>query len=110
MPINVENLEMLLIANREKLTIQQALRQERLVHSLIEGAPSCQLLNLPSVCCRKCEVCYVIHGQNDTDTVAGWVEKGYAAGPFEQPPLNKFRVNSLLAATNSGKVRPVLDV
>jgi hypothetical protein len=52
----------------------------------------------------------LIHGQNNTDTVAGWEEKGYSAGPFEQTPLNKFIVNSLLVATNSGKVRLVLDV
>jgi hypothetical protein len=69
---------------------------------LIEGAPSCQLLNLLSVFFVENAKSAIIHGQNDSDTVAGW-----AAGLFEQP---EFRVNLLLATTNSGKVRPVLDV
>jgi hypothetical protein len=29
--------------------------------------------------------------------VAHWVKKGYASGPFSEPPLKRFRANAILA-------------
>jgi hypothetical protein len=45
-----------------------------------------------------------------TDTVATWIKCGFAVGPFDEPPLKNFRVNSLVAIDNGVKVRPKLDV
>ena len=50
------------------------------------------------------------YGKEVTDTIAHWVKSGFAAGPFDSPPLSKFRVNSLAAVPQDGKVRPVINV
>ena len=50
------------------------------------------------------------HGQLVTDTIGVWIKKGFASGPFDSPPLPKFRVNPLIAVEQHGKIRPVLNV
>jgi hypothetical protein len=44
------------------------------------------------------------------DTVASWIKAGYAAGPFDEPPTQEFRVNSLMAVDQGKKIRPILNV
>jgi hypothetical protein len=44
-------------------------------------------------------------GEEVTDSIANWITKGFAAGPFISPPLEKFRCNSILAVTQPRKVR-----
>ncbi len=43
-------------------------------------------------------------------TVADWINAGFVAGPFKQPPLDNFRVNRMIAIVKGPKVRPVLNV
>jgi hypothetical protein len=45
-----------------------------------------------------------------TDAIASWIKKGFVVGPFEKPPFNHFRSNPLMAATQTTKVRPILNV
>ena len=42
--------------------------------------------------------------------IVSWVKKGFVSGPFSEPPLNKFRANSLMAVKQSTKVRPILNI
>ena len=51
-----------------------------------------------------------VYGECVADTVASWVKAGYAAGPFEQPPLHDFRTNCLMAVDQGHKIRPILNV
>ena len=45
-----------------------------------------------------------------TDAIAYWIKSGFACGPFDSPPLDRFRVNQLAAVPQDGKVRPVINV
>ena len=57
-----------------------------------------QLHLLPPVHCENPidfanhEVCHLL-----TDQIGSWVAKGYACGPFSEPPMGSFRVNPLFA-------------
>jgi hypothetical protein len=50
------------------------------------------------------------HGELVTDTIASWVKQGFVCGPFVEPPLNRFRVNPLMAVEQDDKVRLVMNV
>jgi hypothetical protein len=108
-PLNIEKLEDEVRGKMSYLSHQQILRARRLLHSLREGAPSLQKGALPCVVVDNASNT-TKYGVQISDTVATWVVKGFAAGPFDQPPLKKFRSNSLLAVCNHVKVRPVLNV
>ena len=45
-----------------------------------------------------------------TDNLATWLKKDLVCGPFDTPPLDTFRVNSLMAIDQNEKVRLVLYV
>ena len=45
-----------------------------------------------------------------TDAIAYGIKSGFACGPFDSPPLDRFRVNQLAAVPQDGKVRPVINV
>jgi hypothetical protein len=51
-----------------------------------------------------------LHGEAVVDTVATWVKNGFAAGPFDAPPLPGFRTNCLMAVDQGLKIRPILNV
>jgi len=98
----------LLNSNRDKLTKAQYQRGLRAVSYVAEGATCAQKTELPS-CMQKNAKNAMIYGEAVTDTVASWVKEGFAAGPFDSPPLDKFRVNCLMAIPQNSKVRPVLN-
>ena len=81
----------------------------RAVAYLTTGAPACQDKVLPPLSCKNADSVYE-NGQQMTDTLVEWLKEGYVAGPFSQPPLEKFRVNALMAVLRGDKVRPVLNV
>jgi hypothetical protein len=107
--INVDRLEYHLANKAEVLTEQQRLRGERIVYSLRNGASNLQKSRLPPVMVPNANST-VRAGPAVTDTVATWIKCGFAVGPFDEPPLKNFRVNSLVAIDNGVKVRPILDV
>lgn len=88
---------------------QQLKRGYKVVRNLEFGAPSLQKTSLPGVFCDNAKISFV-YGREMTDTLAAWVSAGFVCGPFTQPPLEKFRVNSLLMVPQTDKVRPVLNV
>jgi len=87
----------------------QIKRASTVIHNLTHGAPTHQMLELPSLDDRNCPSA-IEYGKEVTDCVATWVKSGFAAGPFVTPPLKKFRCNSLMAVPQDNKVRPVLNV
>ena len=91
------------------LSPSQVLRAEKVIRNLEHGAPSNQKFDLPG-CFVENSKATLKHGREVTDTVVYWLKNGYVAGPFNQPPLPKFRVNPIMAVVQEGKVRPVLDV
>jgi hypothetical protein len=94
---------------KAKMTSHQYERCQRTVSYLKEGAPSFQMNELPG-CHVKNASSTIAHGREVTENIATWIAEGYAAGSFDGPPCENFRVNPLIAVVQPGKVRPVLDV
>jgi len=94
---------------REKMLNSQYIRGQKVLENLKNGAPACQIKELPAVFCENDESTYE-NGAILTDTIAEWGVKKFTAGPFDRPPLKQFRVNPLKAIVTDGKVRPVINV
>ncbi len=91
------------------LTDAQRIRANTVTQNLLNGAPAFQKTNLPSCSIENANITKKF-GREISDAVAHWIKEGFACGPFDQPPLDNFRVNSILAVPQEGKVRPVLNV
>jgi len=96
------------VREKPRMTCSQFTRAEKTVGFLKYGADCCQKTPLPSCMQKNAKNAYV-YGAAVTDTVASWVKDGFAAGPFDTPPVGNFRVNCLMAIPQSTKVRPVLN-
>jgi hypothetical protein len=107
--VNVSELVKLVEENISELTECEVKRALTCAHFLTEGANSCQDIVLPA-CHSANAKSSLENGPEVTDEVANWVKKKYIAGPFKYPPLPMFRVNSLMAIVQPGKIRPVLNV
>jgi hypothetical protein len=68
------------------LTDSQKARADTCADSLVNGADSCQKFSLPS-CFQKNAANTITHGKEVADAIASWLRKGFAAGPFDSPPL-----------------------
>jgi hypothetical protein len=93
----------------EMLTDAEKFRAETCIKNLTLGAGSFQRFPLPA-CYQQNSTDVAKYGKEVADAIASWVKKGFAAGPFDYPPLRNFRVNPLLAIQQNGKVRPVLNL
>jgi hypothetical protein len=73
------------------------------------GAPSYQKSEL-----KGCYVKNATSAYENSDavekTIASWVEKGFVAGPFNEPPVKNFRANCLMAVVQGKKTRPLLNM
>jgi len=107
--INVNSLEQKVIAKQGILGAAQFLRGMRAVNILKFGAPAYQRKSLGSCFVRNAENTYR-NGPLITDSVATWVKKDFVKGPFKEPPIEKFRVNCLMAIEQHDKIRLVLNV
>ena len=108
-PVDIDMFEGLIEQVKPKFTIHQILRAKKCISFLRSGAPAFQIKELPPIFCKNVPST-AKHGQLVTDTIAVWIKKGFASGPFESPPLARFRVNPLIAVEQHGKIRPVLNV
>ncbi len=70
----------------------ELLRAEKCIEYLEFGAPSFQMSDL-GPCSVKNSTAAFKHGIEVTDSIAAWIVKGFVAGPFFSPPLEKFRSN-----------------
>ena len=107
--VDTEKLEMLLEDNGNILKDSEKARAATCLENLKSGASSFQKSELPSNFSKNA-LSAVNNGAEVTDVIASWIKKGFVAGPFSQPPLPQFRVNSLMAIVQGPKVRPVLNV
>jgi len=107
--VNVKALENRVNSAMHLLTDEQIQRANKIIGYLKNGAPAHQKDCLPSCFVPNANSTY-LNGPEISDAVAWWLINGFAAGPFNEPPLMHFRVNPLMAIVNSNKVRPVLNV
>ena len=107
--VNTTALEGLVNNFEHLLTDSQIIRARKVIKNLSEGAPSYQKQTLPSHFEANAKITSN-YGREITDSVGHWISEGFACGPFDYPPLERFRVNSILAVPQDGKVRPVLNV
>jgi len=106
--IVVKELEDMLLDQSKKLKQESIRRGQTTVKNLKEGASAFQKLDLPPCYVENAKNAYE-HGVATTDTIATWVKKGFACGPFNSPPVEDFRVNCLMALPQGAKIRPVLN-
>jgi len=107
--VNVDKLNELVEQNKNSLTGAQIQRAKTVVDNLVNGAPAFQKSELPACVVKNAENTKKF-GREIADSIAHWIKEGFACGPFDQPPIDRIRVNSLLAVPQDGKVRPVLNV
>lgn len=107
--VSVGNFVSLVEKYKGRLTPQQKARADRVTAGLRNGMSSHQLTELPPVVVPNARNT-LQYGRQITDQIAHWVKSGFASGPFKAPPLDRFRVNCLMAVPQDGKIRPVLNV
>jgi hypothetical protein len=107
--IDVKMLGALLSERSPYLRGCEIARGKKVIAYVTDGAPSHQSYCLPPVHCRNASTAYE-NGRFLTDTIAEWLKAGFVAGPFNSPPVNRFRVNSIMVAVQPGKIRPILNV
>ena len=73
------------------------------------GAQTSLKFPLPGIFSKNAKSAFE-HGSLLTDIIAHWVKSEMVAGPFDFPPLENFRVNSLMAVKQKNKVRPILNL
>jgi len=81
----------------------------RALKNLTKGARPQMSRNLPGLEAANAKSA-LNYGAEITDTIADWVSKGFVAGPFEQPPMENFRCNPIMAVIQPAKIRPVLNM
>ena len=107
--VNVRNLEKLVKQNEIFLTKSELNRASTIIRDLKSGADSYQLGDLPAISSGNSKSAFD-YGELLTDKIATWIKDGYVAGPFNCPPMEKFRSNPLIAIARNGKVRPVVNM
>ena len=93
----------------EGLTAAEIKRGEKSVKFLKEGGPAYQKVELPG-CMIDNAPSAAQFGELVTDNIATWIKKDFVCSHFDCPPLDNFRVNSLMAIDQNDKVRLVLNV
>jgi hypothetical protein len=107
--INIENFSKLVESRSNQMTVAEQKRAAQSIKDLQCGAKSFQRTVLPA--CHIPNASNIENfGKEVSDTVASWVKKGFAAGPFTSLPCKNFRVNRVLTIQQNEKVRPVLDL
>jgi hypothetical protein len=107
--IDIKKLKILVDANEKSLLDHEVRRARRVIAYLEGGAPAHQLGQLKS-CLVGNKIPSSEANSAVLETVANWINEGFVAGPFKQPPLDNFRVNGMIAIVKGPKVRPVLNV
>jgi hypothetical protein len=108
--VNVDKMESMVDKNKGKMLPFQLQRARKAISYLRRGAPAHQKLPPLPACFNKNTSSTYLHGKAVVDTVATWVKNGFAAGPFDAPPLPGFRTNCLMAVDQGLNIRPILNV
>jgi hypothetical protein len=94
---------------KSKLLASELSRGFKAVKYLREGASVNPIRRLGPCQVPNSKVA-VKYGEEVTDSIGSWIDKGFVAGPFVSPPLKNFRCNSILAVPQPGKVRICINV
>ncbi len=94
--VNVKRLEEIVAMHKHLLLGQEVARAKRALDYLRNGAPALQLAKL-RFCLVENRLTSDVALSAVLKTVGDWINKGYVAGPFKEPPLDNFRVNGLIA-------------
>jgi len=81
----------------------------RAIKNLERGACPAMKKDLPAMSAENAGTA-LLSGTEVTDTIADWVQQGFVAGPFKEPPLKNFRCNPIMAIIQPGKIRPVMNL
>jgi hypothetical protein len=84
--VEAEVIQQELEKNRKFLITSEIQRGDRAVEFLKNGAPSYINISIPG-CFVENAQSTIRFGKEVTDNIATWISKGYAAGPFDSPPL-----------------------
>ncbi len=84
-------------------------RAKKCISYLSSGAPAFQKSALGPCSVKNSKDAFEF-GIQVTDSIASWIKKCFVAGPFESPPFENFRSNSILAIPQSDKVRICINV
>jgi len=93
----------------KKWTLHQKDIGKNAIRNLSGGAPACQRKFLPGAELKNANSVYK-HGAAFTKTLKKWILDEFVAGPFNSPPVDNFRTNSLMAVEQGQKVRPILNM
>ncbi len=107
--VNVENLKSYIRRCWPDWTLPQKRTAEKAVAFLEAKLPAPLTTKLPSLL-EKNAPSAIDNGKFITDVLATWVKKGFVARPFDEPPMEGFRGNPLMAAVQKTKVRPILNL
>jgi hypothetical protein len=107
--ICVESFKKEIDCSSEQLTFAELSRAKKCISYLTSGAPAFQKSPLGPCSVKNSKDAYKF-GEQVTDSIASWIKKGFVAGPFESPPFENFRSNSILAIPQSDKVRICINV
>ncbi len=77
--------------------------------NISRGTKTTLLHPLPGITCNNAASAFR-NGEFLTDAIAYWIESGFVAGPFTQPPVPDFRSNQLMVKEEKAKVRPILNL
>jgi hypothetical protein len=103
------NLRKVILEKSRKLLKSELDRAMRCLEYLEIGGPAFQKEPIGPCIVRNSKKSLEL-GASVTDTIASWVTKKSVAGPFTNPPLAKFRVNSILAVPQPTKTRICINV
>jgi hypothetical protein len=103
------NLRKVIVENTAKLLKSELDRAMRCLEYLETGGPAFHKEPIGPCMVRNSKKSLEF-GASVTDTIASWITKKFVAGPFNNPPLPKFRVNSILGVPQPTKTRVCINV
>jgi hypothetical protein len=107
--VRVDALTSFVIGLKHLMSVSEYKRGMKVLKDLRFGADAYQKSVLPPATIPNARSAFK-HGVMLTDKIAGWVDTGFMAGPFECPPMPGFRANSIMAVERNGAVRPVINM
>jgi hypothetical protein len=107
--VNIDKLEQITKEKKGDISTFVWNRAQKSIRYLRYGGPSFQSIYLPS-CVVKNSKAATDNGMYVTDSICTWIKKGFVSGPFSSPLLENFRVNSILAVPQPGKIRICMNI
>ena len=108
-PVDPDQLEAAIAAVEPALSFTQKYRMLSSLHDIRHGYKTPLLYKLPPLRSKN-SPSVLVFGKQFTDSLAWWIQNRYVAGPFHAPPLDDFRVNTMMAVEQKEKIRIIMDL